>query len=262
MPTKTSHAPGAFCWVELATSDPDGAKNFYPSLFGWEVEDSDIPGGGVYTMFKIDGLNICACSQQQEGEAKAGVPPHWNSYVSVDDVDQTVKVADAAGATVIAPPFDVMDIGRMAVLADPTGAVFSLWQPKLHIGAQIVADDNTLSWNELSTKDPARAKEFYGEVFGWEPTDMAMPNGTYTTYKNGEDWAGGMMEIQAEWGDMPPNWGVYFQVADAHSVAAKAKEMGGQSLMGPEAVEGVGTIAVFTDPQGATFGIIQPEQQA
>jgi predicted enzyme related to lactoylglutathione lyase len=257
VPTKTSYTPGTFCWVELATSDTEGAKKFYTSLFGWDVQDDDIPGGGVYSMFKINGLNVCACNPQQEAEAAAGVPPHWNSYVSVEDADQTVKIAEGAGGSVLAPPFDVMEIGRMAVLADPSGAVLSLWQPRVHIGAQIRDEDNTLSWNETITSDADRAKAFYVEVFGWEPTDMDMPQGTYTTFKVGDEWAGGMMQRS----DITPNWLPYFQVADASAIASKANELGGQSLMGPEAVPGVGKIGVFTDPQGAAFGFIEPEPQ-
>jgi len=258
MPTKTGYTPGTFCWVELATSDAEGAKEFYRNLFGWDVEDSEVPGGGVYSTFKIDGQSVCAGNQQQEEEAKAGVPPHWNSYISVEDVDQTAKVAEAAGATIVAQPFDVMELGRMAVLTDPTGAFVCLWQPGIHFGAQVVTEDNAYSWNELATKDPARAKQFYTEVFGWDTTEMDAPNGTYTMFKNGDDWTGGMMEVQ----DVPPYWGIYFQVADAVATAAKAKELGGQVMMGPDKAGGVGTIAVLLDPQGAAFGIIQPERQA
>ena len=257
MATKTGYTPGTFCWVELATSDAAGAKSFYTGLFGWDAEDDDIPGGGVYTMFKINGLNVCACNPQQEAEAAAGVPPHWNSYVSVEDADQTAKLAEGAGGSVLAPAFDVMEIGRMAVMADPTGAVISVWQPRSQIGAQVRDEDNTLSWNELISTDAGTAKAFYVEVFGWEPTDVDMPQGTYTTFKIGEEWAGGLFERS----DMPSNWLPYFQVADAAAVAAKASDLGGQPLMAPEPVEGVGKIGVFMDPQGASFGFIEPEPQ-
>ena len=257
MPTKTGYTPGTFCWVELATSDTGAAARFYTALFGWDTEDNDIPGGGVYTMFKLNGQNVCACNPQQEAEAAAGVPPHWNSYVSVEDVDQTVKVAEGVGASTLAPPFDVMDLGRMAVLADPTGAVISLWQPRSQIGAQVRDEDNTLSWNENSTTDATRAKSFYVEVFGWEPTDVEMPTGTYTTFKVGDEWAGGMMQ----WPDMQPHWLAYFQVADADAIAAKARELGGDAILEPSAIEGVGKVAIFRDPQGAAFGWIEPEPQ-
>ena len=257
MPTKTAYTPGTFCYVELATSDNEGAKKFYSTLFGWDIEDSEIPGGGVYSMYKLGGRTVCASNPQQEAEASAGVPPHWNSYVSVEDVDQTVKVAEGAGASVLAPPFDVMDLGRMAVLADPTGAVVSLWQPRSSIGAEVRDEDNTLSWNESSTTDAAKAKSFYVEVFGWEPTDMEMPTGTYTTFKIGEEWAGGMMQ----WPDMQPHWLAYFQVADADATAGKANELGGEAVLEPSAIEGVGKVAIFRDPQGAAFGFIEPEPQ-
>jgi uncharacterized protein len=255
--TKTGYTPGTFCWVELATSDAAAAKEFYTGVFGWDAEDDEIPGGGIYTSFKINGKSVGASNQQQEEEAKMGVPPHWNSYISVEDADQAVKIAEGAGATVLAPPFDVMELGRMAVLTDPTGAVVSVWQPRTSIGAQVRDEDNTLSWSELITPDAGKAQTFYGEVFGWEHTDMDMPQGTYTTSKIGDEWAAGIMER----GDIPPNWLPYFQVADADATAARATSAGAQALMQPEAVQGVGKIGVFADPQGATFGFIEPEPQ-
>ena len=258
MPTKTGYTPGTFCWVELATNDTAAAKNFYSNLFGWDAEDSRHPRRRrVHDVQDQRAERVRLAIPQQEEEAKMGIPPHWNSYISAEDVDQTAKVAEGAGATLLAPPFDVMDFGRMAVLADPTGAVVSLWQARAHIGAQIRDEDNTLSWNELITSDAGKARAFYVEVFGWEPTDMDMPQGTYTTFKIGEEWAAGMMER----GDIPPNWLPYFQVADAAAVGAKATELGGQALMSPESVQGVGKIGVYTDPQGAAFGFIEPEPQ-
>jgi uncharacterized protein len=257
MTTKTGYTPGTFCWVELATSDEHAAKGFYTSLFGWDAEDDELPGGGIYTTYKINNKSVAASNKQQDEEAKMGIPPHWNSYICVEDADQALKVAESAGATVLAPAFDVMDIGRMAVLADPAGAVVSVWQPRTQIGAQVRDEDNTLTWNELATTDAAKAKAFYVEVFGWAPTDMDMPNGTYTTFKVGEEWAGGMMQ----WPDMQPHWLAYFQVPDADATAAKARELGAEAMLEPQAITGVGKVAIFRDPQGAAFGWIEPEPQ-
>jgi hypothetical protein len=135
MVEKSKHDPGTFCWVELATSDGAAAKKFYTSLFGWTVDD--VPGGGgIYTMLQKNGKDAGALYQL--GPEQQGVPPHWNSYVCVQSADGTAAVAKKLGGNIIMEPFDIMEHGRMAVVQDPTGAVFSLWQPKGHIGAQVV----------------------------------------------------------------------------------------------------------------------------
>jgi len=149
------HDPGTFCWIELSTSDQLGATAFYSNLFGWEAEETPIPPDGIYTMFRMRGRYVAAAASQREDERAQGVPPHWNTYVASDDADQTAKAAEAAGGTVLAPPFDVLDAGRMAVFADPQGATFGVWQPKNHPGAQLVNEPNTYGWSELLTTDPS-----------------------------------------------------------------------------------------------------------
>ena len=150
MVEKTKHDPGTFCWVELATSDGAAAKKFYTSLFGWEIDD--VPGGGgVYSLLKKKGKDAAALYEL--GPQQKGVPPHWNSYVSVASADDAATKAKRLGGTVIMEPFDVMEHGRMAVVQDPAGAAFSLWQPKSHIGAQVVNEPGSLYWAELDTTD-------------------------------------------------------------------------------------------------------------
>lgn len=261
MPEINSFDNGQFCWAELATTDTAAAKSFYSSLFGWEIEDADIPGGGVYSMFTIGGRYVGAASDQQEQERSQGVPPHWNLYVSVDDADAFVKRAEAAGGTVLAPAFDVMDAGRMAVLADPTGAVVSLWQAGQHRGFGLVHEPGSWDWSELMTPDVEKAKAFYTETFGWDAGEYPTPDTqghTYTMFTKGDTQIAGLMGNPAGMESTPPHWMVYYKVADIDGSLAKLKELGGQVYFGPQTVETVGTFATCADPQGAAFSLIEP----
>lgn len=154
----SSHIPGTFSWVELATTDQGAGVAFYRALFNWDVSEQPIGPDEVYSMFLLRGKEVGAASTMQPEERQGGAPPHWNLYVTVADVDETVKRAQGLGATVFAPPFDVMDVGRMAVLQDPTGAVFQLWEPKKHIGAKILNEPGALCWSELTTRDTKAAE--------------------------------------------------------------------------------------------------------
>jgi hypothetical protein len=159
---------------------------------------------------------------------------------------------------VLAPPFDVMEHGRMAVIQDPTGAVVALWEPRNYPGAGLLGEPGALCWNELCTRDPARAGTFYADLLGWARETMPMPGFEYTVFKRGEQQAGGMMAIQPEWGNMPPHWEIYFAVADCDATAANAGKLGGSVMKAPADIPGVGRFAVLRDPQGATFSVLQP----
>ena len=178
MSERTKYAPGTFSWTDLTTTDQHAAKAFYGELFGWDAEDHPVGEGMIYSMMQIGGKDVAAISPQMQAQRDAGAPPSWNSYVTVESVDESADRAGKLGATVIAPPFDVMDVGRMAVIQDPQGAVLELWEPKLHIGASLVNAHGALSWNELATVDLDGSADFYRELFGWkiEPMEgMAMP---------------------------------------------------------------------------------------
>ena len=254
MATVTSHAPGNFCWFELATSDQKAAKDFYSSAFGWEIDDQPMGPDQFYTMLKVNGKNIGALFAMSKEEMGSGIPPHWGLYISVANADETAKKAESLGGKIIMAPFDVMDVGRMAVIQDPTGAIFSIWQASKHLGASLIGETNSFCWWELNTKDTAKAKEFYTQLFGW--TTGGDPN--YTEWKNGDKTIGGMMEIQPEWGPVPPNWLSYIQVNNCDESAAKIKELGGSVMMGPQDIPNMGHFAVVADPQRAVFAIYQP----
>lgn len=258
----TKYPDATFGWIDLSTDDLEGAKSFYSALFGWTAHDIPLPQGGVYTMMQLHGKDVAGMQQMQPQELESGHPPYWNSYLSVENLEASVQKAEAAGATIVAPPFDVMDSGRMAVLRDPADAFFSLWEAKSHIGAQLVNIPGTLCWNELLTKDPEKAGAFYQEAFGWtvtkdEDSPSSMP---YYTFSNRGRLASGMMQMAQDWGDMPPHWGIYFAVDDCQAAVAKTRELGGHVIMPPTEIAEMGTFAVLQDPQSGWFNVIQMER--
>ena len=260
--TTTVHAPGTFCWPELMTSDGPGAKRFYTALFKWEVLENDMGPGGIYFIGQARGKSAAAFYQMNAQQKALGLPPAWNSYVAVTDADAVSAKAAELGGTIVMPAFDVMELGRMAVLADPEGVHVCLWQAKQNIGAQILGEPGALAWTELVTKDPAKAEKFYTALFGWRPDTQQMAFGPYTTFFNGDKMAGGMMKLQEQWWDnVPPHWMVYFAVADCDAAAARATVMGGDVKVAPTDIPNIGRFAVIKDPQGAFFSIIQMQQQ-
>lgn len=260
----TSHPPGTFCWPELSTTDQKGAVAFYRGLFGWDVNEQPIGPDEVYSMFQMRGKAVGAAYNQRAEERQHGVPPHWNSYVSVASADDAVKRAESLGAKVLAPAFDVMDVGRMAVLQDPTGAVFQVWEAKKHIGAQIMREPGALTWTELATNDTAAAKTFYTSLFGWKEKTSDTAGMTYTEFSVGDTVGAGMMAMNDQMKSMnvPPNWLVYFQTADVDATANKAKTLGANLIVPPMDIPNVGRFSVIGDPQGAVFAIYKPLRSA
>lgn len=253
-----AHTPGMFCWADLATTDPEGARKFYTALFGWDANDVPSGEGGTYTILEKQGKNVCALYAMPDEMRAAGSPPFWQSYVSVQSADEMAEKARQLGARVLAPPFDVMTAGRMAVIQDPTGATLALWEPTEHIGAEVVNEPGALCWNELYTNDPGAAAQFYTQLFGWTPNEMTGATGQpYTEFRGAERSAGGMMQIQKEWGEVPPSWAIYFCVEDCDATLEKAKGLGAKIDMPPMDIENVGKFAVLQDPQGGHFLVIQ-----
>jgi predicted enzyme related to lactoylglutathione lyase len=251
------YKPGTFCWVELGTSNSVQAKNFYTKLFGWGFTDNPIGPDQVYTMLKIGDKDVGALYQLTTEMTSQGIPPNWMSYVSVTNADETAQKIKDAGGTLMKEPFDVFTVGRMAVVKDPTGAVFALWQAGTHKGAGINNVPNSFCWNELATGDTAAAGDFYSKVFGWGKNVQQMGPMTYTSFMNGDRPAGGMYKPSPEMGNIPPNWLVYFAVDDCDVKAQKATELGGKTIVPPSDIPGTGRFAVIQDPQGAVFGIIK-----
>ncbi len=253
MPERKEYAPGTPNWVDLQTSDQDAAKRFYGDLFGWNFNDMpmDEAGGAVYSMAQLNGHDVAAIAPLGD-QAAAGVPPHWNSYVAVSDADQTASLVEKAGGTLFVPAFDVLDAGRMAVFVDPTGATIAAWQAKNHIGATLVNEPGTFSWNELLTADVPKAAAFYSKVFGWEASPVA--DLSYTEFKlNGQSIGGAQNPPMP---GIPPIWTIYFSTADTDATVAKAKKLGGSAFVEPTDIP-PGRFAVLADPQGAMFNVIK-----
>lgn len=262
MPEYTKHDHGVFCWIDQQTTDQDGARAFYSSLFGWDAREEPIGEGATYTMFQLKGRSVAALGPQPEEMKAAGMPVVWNSYINVDDVDVIAKTAAASGGTVVAEPFDVLDAGRMCVVADPTGAVVSFWQAKTSIGAEITREPGSLSWNELATRDVEGAKKFYADLLGWTYEEVPTgPDSTYTIAKSGDHQVGGILLMGDQWGDAPPHWDAYFEVEDCDATAAKAKELGAEIHMEPLDMPGAGRFAFLKDPYGAFFYVIKPPSE-
>ncbi|MFQ5947574.1 MAG: VOC family protein [Acidimicrobiia bacterium] len=253
----TKHAPGTFSWIELATTDTEAAKAFYSALFGWEHEDVPAGEAGTYTMLRLGGRDVAALNEQPKEQRSQGIPPHWTSYVTVADVEESAANVKSLGGTVHVEPFDVMEVGRMAVIQDPTGAFFALWEPKTHIGLGIANVSGALTWNELLTNDTDAAAKFYTGLFGWDAQTREIPETTYTTFMRGERPAAGMMAIPEHWGDVPPYWGIYFAVDDCDAAATRIKDLGGEIRVPPTDAPEAGRFASAVDPQGAGFAIIR-----
>ena len=250
MPEITSYRPGSFCWTELATSDAASSTKFYTQLFGWTTNEIPISDGMFYVILQRDGLSVAALYETKD------VPPNWLSYVNVTSVDESLAKAKELGANVVAGPMDVFDAGRMGVLTDPQGAPFGLWQAAKHIGARVAREPNTMCWNELCAKDDV-ARAFYSALFGWrmEQVNYGEP---YTLIHNGDELAGGLFKMEDYGAEMPPNWMTYFSVADCDATAAQVKSLGGKIFLEPKDIPTVGRIALFADPQGAMFSVLQP----
>ena len=248
-----TYAPGSFCWGELATTDLEAGKKFYNTMFGWQAEENPMPEG-VYVIFKSDGNDAGAMYQ-----AKPGMPPHWGLYFSAENVDRSATKAETLGGKVIMQPFDVGPLGRMAVVQDPQGAMFSLWQPKEKIGATHPGPLNRMDWPELHTPDPAAAVKFYSGLFGWQikpGTDLA--TAPYAEWMNDGKPMGGLLpKREAQDKSMTPYWMIYVSVADCDERAAKVKDLGGKVFVPPTDIPNTGRFAVISDPQGAMLSIIQ-----
>jgi len=273
MPERDGYIPGVPCWIDTSQLDPEAAVDFYSGLFGWEFEDVMPPESeGKYFIARLRGGDVGAV-----GSIPQGAPPMatWNTYVWVESADQTAsKVLDAGGKALM-DPFDVLDAGRMAVFADPEGAVFCVWQAKEHKGARIVNEAGSLTFNGLNTRDVEDAKSFYGSVFGWQTLTLEGGAQMWTLPGYGDHLEQGnpdlrkqMAEVGAPAGfedvvasinpipddqpDVAAHWNVTFAVDDADATAAKATELGGKVILPPFDAPWV-RMTVIADPQSATF---------
>jgi predicted enzyme related to lactoylglutathione lyase len=253
MGERTKYTPGTFSWADVSTTDQEAAKAFYTELFGWQTEDVPAGEGIVYTMASVEGRPVAAISPQPQQQRDAGVPPMWNSYITVESADDALERAKNLGATVHAPAFDVFDAGRMGVIQDPQGAFFEVWEPKQHIGAHLVNGPGLLCWNELASPDPDGSAGFYTELFGWSVEPMEGMPMQYLVVKNRDGHTNGGIRAAAQ--QEPAHWLAYFGTDDLDAAVAKIGELGGGTLMEPMDIGDGNRIAAAQDPQGAVFAL-------
>ncbi|HVE92673.1 MAG TPA: VOC family protein [Actinomycetota bacterium] len=253
MGDKLTFVPGQPAWADLGTPDLGAATRFYGQLLGWTVESGG-PDAGGYAMGKLDGDDVAGFGPQQ-----GGGKPYWTPYFATPDTDATAAAVKDAGGQVMVPPMDIFSVGRMAMFTDPEGATFSVWEAKDHHGADRIQAPGAITWFEHYTRDATATRSFYESVFAWTCKESSIGGGNYTEFRPvglDRDF-GGIMQMGAEFPqEVPAHWLVYFGTNDCDASAAKATELGGKVVHGPQDISGVGRFVVLEDPQGAVFALV------
>jgi predicted enzyme related to lactoylglutathione lyase len=245
-----AHSAGTFCFAELTTPDMEAAKRFYGSIFGWTA--FDVPGAvGNYALFRQNGKDVAGLNRSSQGRHA------WLHYVAVDSADDSASRARELGAVIVAEPFDVPGIGRMAMFTDPAGASAALWEPRGYAGAQLVDETGAMTWHELVVRDIDAARRFYTALFGWTTTRSTVVPGDYTLFTLGDRQVGGLLQIGDDWGPVPPHWQVYFAATDCAGVATRVEALGGCVYYGPQDIADIGRLVILADPGRATFAVWQ-----
>jgi predicted enzyme related to lactoylglutathione lyase len=253
--TKTFVA-NAPAWVDLSSTDAAGSRDYYSKLFGWKLEVGG-PETAGYAVAKLDGKDVAGIGPTQSPQA----PSAWMVYIGTRNADAVAKKVEAEGGRVVAPPFEVLKSGRMAVFQDPTGAFISVWEPNEMNGMEVIRKQGTYGWAELNSRGIEQAKQFYNKVFGWgeKVSPMGEGQGDYTEFKLGDESIGGGMEMNPMVPkEVPSYWLVYFGAVDVDKTHKKAVDLGGKELLPPSDFPG-GRFSILTDPQGASFGILSTD---
>jgi predicted enzyme related to lactoylglutathione lyase len=255
--TTTTALANKPAWVDLSTSDPAAARDFYAKLFGWNLEVSVDPQYGGYATAKVGDKSAGGIGPKQDGDSS---PTAWSLYIGTDDIDALSANVQSAGGSVIAAPFEVGDQGRMAVFQDPTGAFFSAWQAG-QMTRFVSGSSNTYGWAELNARGLERAIPFYETVFGWTTSKSPFGDGQeYTQFAHGGENVAGAFEMNpAIPADVPSYWMVYFIADDVDAAYRKALDLGAREMVSPQDFPG-GRFAIVSDPQGATFGLLSVPQ--
>jgi predicted enzyme related to lactoylglutathione lyase len=251
-----NYKQGEICWYELGTRDIKAAVDFYKKLTGWTTVEHDMGEMGIYYIFQLDGQDVGA-AYQMGGPQFEGVPPHWMTYVWVDDVDAVAAKAAQLGGKIIAPPMDVADVGRMAFVQDPQGANFAIFKGREHHGAaRLSGKSGSFLWIELTTSDVQGARSFYGGAVGWTYKDLQGPGGGYTICEVDGKGVAGMTSPKMP--GAPPHWMPYLSIADCDKSVARAQQSGAAVIVPPQDVPAAGRLAVLRDPTGAVFAVLAP----
>lgn len=250
--------PGVFCWPELCSAGIEPSREFYSQLFGWDAREEKMPDGSYWT-FLLGGKGVAGMYQAKPERLAAGVKPHWNVYIAVEDAVATANRVAELGGKITGGPFTEGHY-TMANLQDPFGAGFCVWQLDSAVEQTLINAEGAMCWSELYTPDKEEAAAFYSGVFGWEAKPFQAGPMPYTTLNlpGQERGVGGMIQLTPEMQGWAPQWIPYIMVADAAALATRAGELGGRLLFPAMPIEGVGTISMLVDPQGATLAFIQP----
>lgn len=255
MPKIDNAVPNTIVWADLSTPDIAKARAFYGELLGWSYTGGDDEQMGYYTTANRDGRRVAAMGKQQD----ASQPPAWTVYFGVEHADQTQKKVEAAGGKTLAPPMDIMDLGRMAIFQDPTGASFGVWQPGTHKGLQLHGEPGAMAWHEVYTRDGKKALDFYTKVFGLKAEKMEGLD--YYTLHAGDQLVGGLMHMGPQFPkEERSQWNTYFAVSDTDASSKKLEQLGGKVRQPPFDTP-YGRMSAVTDPFGATFCIIKPADE-
>lgn len=259
MPRIDHHPAGTFVWMELSTNHQAGAKQFYSSLFGWEARDIPMGPDAVYTTFQRNGRDVCAAYTMKEEDRAVGVPPNWLLYIAVDNADDAVSRALELGGQPLSPAIEVPNVGRIAVIRDPVGAIFAIFQAGEHPGMGVAGENGTFCWADLQTPDRRTAAQFYGELFGWEfVLGKDKDPGGYLHIKKGDQYIGGLPSERSLPPGVPPHWLGYFQCENCEALTARAVALGASMKVAPMTIEGQLHFSVLADPQGAVFALFAP----
>jgi len=243
---------GTPCWVDLGTDDVTRARAFYETLLGWETQDGP-PESGGYVMCLANGRLVAGIGPKM---GPADAPSAWTTYISSDDADATAAKITSAGGQVLAEPFDVLDVGRMSVAADPGGAVFGIWQPGSHTGMQLANEPGSVCWNENMSRNFLANQAFYRAVFGYDYDDMSSDEFSYAAFKTSDNPMGGIGDLgDAAPAETPAHWRTYFGVSDTDDAVETVVKLGGQ-VVAPAWDTPYGRMAILGDDQGAVFAIM------
>lgn len=254
----TAYRTGAFCWVDLATTDVNAAQDFYTALFGWGAKDVRAREGRTYRMLDKDGDPVCGLRPASPTPGVRDAVPGWRSYVSVASVDPVAERVAGLGGRVAVAPVDVLTAGRMAVVEDPAGGSLALWEPRGHHGASRLSEPGAPCWHELQTGDLAAAGPFYKGLLGWTAeTSSTLTGRDYTVFVNAGAPAAGMLKTLPQWRGAAPGWVVYFAVQDCDATVDEAVSLGGELLVPATDLCNVGRFAFLRDPQGAVFAVVR-----
>jgi len=256
--TKTSVANTPI-WLDLSSSDPAAARDYYSKVFGWKIDVNPDPQYGGYALAKLNGKDVAGMGPKQQPEG----PSAWMIYIGTDNADEAAKKIAAAGGNVIAPPMQVGPQGRMVVLQDPAGAFLGLWEPGEMKGAQVMQAPNSFAWAELNARGIDKAKPFYQKIFGWSPkkSEVGEGNPPYTEFQvKGESIAGGMEMNEMVPAQVPSYWMPYFGADDVDKAHQKAVAAGGKEMLPPQDFPG-GRFSILQDPEGAAFGLMKMQPQ-